>query len=369
MKILYIVNSFENGAIPNILLDIVPELKINGCDITFLALEPLPEEHLSVQRCQKMGFALSSLNLNAKISLTSIIKLKKAIKKIAPDLIHTHLGRADILTPWVKGRIPQITTFHSVKRNYNRLTLLGYKLSDKMVAHRTGVSKASIDSFYSDRFLKSKHSVIYNPVKLDRLKVTMTKSDVQKHFGWEKIENFKLISLVGRLMPVKGHSDFINAFPSIQKNNPGLCAVIAGDGPLKDSLYKQIKSAGLENHIRLAGPWNNPADLYSNSDVLVFPSHWEGLGLVPIEAMLLNCPVAASRIPAVQEFINDGENGYLFEPGNSDDLARVVERLLKSSSKVKERLAIEKEELLNRFSPIKIAQDYWELYENTLRTE
>ncbi len=365
-KLLFIVNSFENGAVPNILLDIAPALTSAGWLPRFLCLEPLPEAHDSVTRCRAAGLPLESLDLSPRSYLKAIFALRKKIPRIEPDLIHTHLGRADIFTPWAKGTVPQITTFHSVRQNYNRLTLAGYRLTDGLVAHRTGVSQAAIDSFYQNGPLKSSHSVIYNPVNPERIKPRRTREQVFQALGWEDRKADPLLVCVGRLIPVKNQKTLIDALPLLLKDFPGLRCVIAGDGPLRGDLEAQIRALGLEDRAKLAGAWEGVADLYAASAALVFPSLWEGLGLVPLEALASGCPVAASDIPAVREFLVNRENGLLFGPGSPASLALAVKELLENPLLTRERTERGRQRVLERFAPGKIAGQYLALYEKVL---
>lgn len=365
-KLLFIVNSFENGAVPNILLDIAPSLTSVGWQLQFLSLEPLPEAHDSVKRCRAAGLHLESLGLSPKSSLTAILALRKKILKIDPDLIHTHLGRADIFTPWAKGTVPQITTFHSVRQNYNKLTLAGYRLTDGLVAHRTGVSQAAIDSFYANGPLKSAHTVIYNPVNPERIKPRRTREQVFQSLGWHDRKADPLLLCVGRLMPVKDQKTLIAALPLLLKDFPGLRCVIAGDGPLKTDLEAQIHALGLEDRAKLAGTWDGVADLYAASAALVFPSLWEGLGLVPLEALVSGCPVAASDITAVREFLVNRENALLFQPGSPVNLALAVKELLENPILTGERTERGRQMVLECFAPGKIAGQYLALYEKVI---
>src|SRR5208337_3865157 len=259
-------------------LDVAPTLTSAGWLLHFLSLEPFPEAHDSAKRCRAAGLPLESLNLSPKSYLNAIFALKKKIRQIDPDLIHTHLGRADILTPWAKGTIPQVTTFHSVWQNYNKLTLAGYRVIDGLVAHRTGVSQASIDSFYAHGPLRSAHSVIYNPVNPERIKPRRTREQVFQALGWPDRTADPLLVCVGRLMPVKDQKTLVDALPLLLKDFPNLRCVIAGDGPLKADLEARIHGRKLEDHVQLAGAWEGVADLYACSTALVFPSLWEGLG-------------------------------------------------------------------------------------------
>ncbi len=365
-KLLFIVNSFENGAVPNILLDIAPTLSSAGWLLQFLSIEALPETHESVKRCRLLGLPLESLELGPRASLSAILALRKKIHEAEPDLIHTHLGRADIFAPWAKGGVPQITTFHSVRQNYNRLTLAGYRVTDNLVAHRTGVSQAAIDSFYARGPLTSAHSVIYNPVNPERIKPRRSRKQVFQALGWPDQTDDPLLVCVGRLMPVKDQKTLIAALPLLLEDFPRLRCVIAGDGPLKPDLAARIHALGLDDHVKLAGPWDGVADLYAAAAALVFPSLWEGLGLVPLEAMACGCPVAASDIPAVREFLVDRENGLLFQPSSPESLARAVKELLENPALTRERAERGRKKVLECFAPDRIAGQYLALYDEVL---
>ena len=363
-KILFVTTNFENGAIPNILLDLAPHWTALGWDLHFLTLEPLPEGHASVNRCRSLGYPLEALGVSAESTWGALWALGPAIRRIGPNLISTHLGRADVYVPWVKGRIPQVSTFHSVRKNASRITQWGWKVSDGLVAHRTGVSQACLDSFYADGFLHSPHSVIYNPIDAARLVPKRTAAEVRTFFGWDP--SVRLLVAVGRLVPLKGHYDLVKAFARLAPQNPDLRLVIAGEGPLSLQLPHLVAGFLMTGRIKLAGSWEGVADLYNAADLLVFPSHWEGLGLVPLEALACGCPVASSRLPAVAEFLTEGVNGRFFEPANPTDLARVVADILAAPEVAKAQAARGREMVLERFAPAPIAKQYDAVFRKVL---
>ncbi|NNM55433.1 MAG: glycosyltransferase family 4 protein [Spirochaetales bacterium] len=363
-KVLFVTTSFENGAIPNILSDLAPHWLEQGLEFEALTLEAIPEEHASVKRWRALGLSLSSLNLKARDTWQAVGPLGRAIHRLKPDLLHSHLGRADIYTAWAKKNIPQVTTFHSVKRNAGRSTVWGWKLTDRRVAHRTGVSQASLDSFYADGFLRSPHSVIYNPVDTARLKPRRTRDQVLASWGWGN--DVKLLCAVGRLVPVKGHAELLTAFAQLVHEDASLRLVIAGDGPLQESLNLQISTLGLQGKAVLAGGWDGVGDLYRSSEALVFPSHWEGLGLVPLEALACGCPVVSSRLPAVSEFLEEGVNGNFFTPQDSTSIVQALRGVLENAPAARERAQQGAEMVQERFSPSIIASQYLTLYRKVL---
>ena len=364
-RILFITTSFENGAIPNILLDLASYWVADGWECLFLALEPLPEDHASVRRCRQLGYSLSSLNVGPKSVFRALYRLRKKIRELQPDLISTHLGRADIYTPWVKGSIPQITTHHNVKQNHGRLTNLGYRLSDHKVAWRTGVSQACNDSFLLGDFLKTPHSVIYNPVDPARMVSNTPRATLLKAWDWEP--TVQLLIAVARLAPAKGYPDLLEAFSRLRAaGHQQLRLVIAGEGPLRPDLEGLIVEKGLQTSVRLLGLYQNVADLYTAADGLILASQWEGFGLVILEAWLHGCPVAASSLPPIREFMVDGENGVLFQPGDPDSIAQGVLRLLEDPQRSREWAQRGRTQVLTRFAPMTIANQYADLFRQVL---
>ena len=364
-SILFITTSFEDGAIPNILLDLAPLWRSWGWDCTFLALEPLPEHHASVQRCRQLGFRLLSLNVGPRSVIRALFRLRRVIRDLAPDLISTHLGRADIFTPWVKGKVPMITTHHNVRSHHGFLTNFGYKISDSLVAVRTGVSQACNDSFLLDGFLTTPHSVISNPVDPNRLVVGHSRQELLRSWGWD--EPVQLLVAVARLSQQKGQPDLLEAFRRLKASGrTTLRLAIAGEGPLRAELEQLITDKGLSHEVRLLGRYPAVADLYAAADGFILPSLWEGLGLVILEAWCLGCPVAASDLPAVQEFVVDGENGALFRAGDPNAIAEGIVRLLDDPNRGRLWASRGRQLVLERFSPVRIAKQYSDLFHKVL---
>ena len=364
-RILFITTSFENGAIPNILLDLAPLWRADGWDCVFLALESLAEDQEAVTRCRNLGFQLHSLNVGPRSVFRALYRLRRVIRDLKPDIISTHLGRADIYTPWVKGQVPMITTHHNIKQHHGRLTNLGYQFSDRRVAWRTGVSRACNDSFLAGGFLQTPHVVISNPVDPGRLLVRQSRASLLKSWGWG--ESCTLLVTVARLAHQKGYPDLLEAVRRLKVQGMSeIRLVIAGEGPLRSELLGLVAEKGLEGEVRLLGLYRDVADLYAAADAFVLPSLWEGLGLVILEAWCLGCPVAASAIPAIQEFMVDGENGVLFAPGNPDSIAAGIERLLADPTRARGWAAQGTKLVGDRFSPTRIAREYSDLFSRVL---
>jgi len=119
---------------------------------------------------------------------------------------------------------------------------------------------------------------------------------------------------MGRIVPEKGVSTFVEA-----ARLSGLDVRIGGDASLMPEL-----AASAPASVRFLGRLTNEEveGLYRGARFLVVPSVWyETFGLVAAEAMSHGVPVIASKIGALEEVVDDGVTGLLFEPGNAEDLA------------------------------------------------
>lgn len=143
---------------------------------------------------------------------------------------------------------------------------------------------------------------------------------------------------VGYVVPRKGVDTLIKSIEILIKNYNynNIILHIAGDLDRDPAYSKRIKgyclSAGLENNVRIHGRVSDDQlkDLYNLSDVFVFPSLWEGFGMVLIEAMYYKLPIVATDVGAIPYLIKDGQNGILIPPNDPERLASSIKKLIES---------------------------------------
>jgi asparagine synthase (glutamine-hydrolysing) len=140
----------------------------------------------------------------------------------------------------------------------------------------------------------------------------------------------KIILTVGTLVEIKGHKHLIEAIGEVVKHRKDILCIIIGSGELKNKLQKQIKKAGLEKYIILAGgrPHNEIPIWMNSCDVFALPSLRESFGVVQIEAMACGKPVVATYNGGSEEIILSDELGYLTKPKNSAELAKIMLKAL-----------------------------------------
>lgn len=138
-----------------------------------------------------------------------------------------------------------------------------------------------------------------------------------------------VVLYVGRLDEGKGLTDLIRAHARLERDT---ILRFVGDGQLEASLRREADRLGTVDRVTFVGavPHESIHHQYAAADVFCLPSHHESLGIVNLEAMAAGVPVVSTRIDAIEEYLTDGENGILVDPGNVDGLAAALERLVTS---------------------------------------
>lgn len=125
---------------------------------------------------------------------------------------------------------------------------------------------------------------------------------------------------IGRLVPVKGHLDLIDAFARLKDENPRAMVAIIGEGRSRGELEEAIARRQLQGRVRLLGAKNDAAQFVRAFDVFVMPSLSEGLPLALLEAMSGRLPVIGSDIASMRSILEDGE-ARIFPVGVPEKLA------------------------------------------------
>lgn len=140
------------------------------------------------------------------------------------------------------------------------------------------------------------------------------------------------LGFVSRIDEGKGWDTFLMAVKRLVDEGVDVNAVIAGRGAQSAYMLEMIKEMGLRDSVKYLGPvpQNELPAVYASFDLFVFPSTRaaESLGLVGLEAMAAHTPVIASQMAGPAGYVVNGHNGYLFEPGNADELYSCVKSYL-----------------------------------------
>ena len=164
--------------------------------------------------------------------------------------------------------------------------------------------------------------------------------DTKLFFPVDIDNNPVVLGYVSNIVEDKGWDIFLRSISELKSKGFKFTARIIGSGPDSSQLTQMIEDSGLEEYTKYLGR-KTGLDLvreYQHMDIFVFPSKRESLGLVGIEAMSCGVPVIGSDIGGIKSYLQDGYNGYLFEPGDSKALSSALGKWFRLSSSNKNTL-------------------------------
>ncbi len=355
MKIVQIVNSITAGGAERLILDLHREYKTMGHSSSVIAIsgkEQLkPTDYIYCLGCS----SLYSFQVYSK--LVSIFRYSNFLDA---DVVHVHLFPALLIVPaalrkagW-KGKL--FASEHSTS-NRRRNTLWGkladsftYKPYNNIICVSNAV-KDALDAWQPAT--RTKTVVIPNGARLELFKPV-------------KRETFhKPVSIlsVGRLTPAKNYHKALEAVSLLAKQNRDKVEfvwTIAGDGKLKDELFKHIEDLNLGAKVKLLGTSNNIPELLKEADIFFIPSSWEGFGIAAVEAMASGLPVVASDVPGLKEVVGK-EAGILVNPESIKSMAVGLSIFLTDQNKALQ-VGAEGPKQASQFSLNKCASSHLKLF-------
>ncbi len=356
IKIVHIVTSLRFGGAEKLLWDMARFLNQSRFEMTVITVVgggPLEDKF------RELGVKVIINEKKSRLGLGLVGRIKKQLKEIQPDIVHTHLFAGDCwgrLAAWKAGVPVIVSTAHNTDRDEGSMKkyikwLLSFP-TKKVVAVSEAVKQYVIRS---EKVAAAKVAVIYNGV------------DVAKYLrpGAAVLSGGKpVIGVIGRLAPQKGHATLLRAVASMRHHEARLKVV--GDGALEKDLKRLASTLGIEDRTEFMGARQDVDKILDQIDILVLPSLWEGLGLVLIEASLAGRVVVGSRVGGIPEVVRDKETGRLVPPGDEKALADTLDWLIDHPEAAR-KLAWAAQEFAKKFDIKKMVGQYEKMYIDLLK--
>jgi len=344
-RVLFIITQSELGGAQQFILQFIKQAEKDAYDMS-VAVGSDGDGSLS-RALIEIGipvFVLSALkrNLNPIYDIQAISQIKKLIQKLQPDTLMLGSSKAGFIGAWAARTCqprPKVIyriggwTFNDPwpawkKATWRMLEKVSAGWKDIIIvnnAHDLAQAKAL--------GIKPRQNIVLihnglNPYKINFL--TREESRTQLVLPVSK----KIVGVIANFYPAKGLEYLIEAAALIEREDVMWC--IIGDGDGRSALKKLIDSLGLIEKVLLVGRKENAAQYLNAFDLFVLPSVKEGFPWAVLEAMAAKLPVIATNVGAVPEIIEDGVNGYVIEPRNSEQIAERVTTLLDNQSRAQE---------------------------------
>lgn len=356
IKIVHVITSLGYGGAERLLLDLARHIdhhKFELSVITVVGGGPLKEEF------ERAGVKVIVNHKLTKPGLGVFVKIWWQLKKIQPDIVHTHLFAGDFWGGLAAKRasVPLIvSTAHNLdmdegprkKKIKQRLA----QFTDKIIAVSMAVKKYCVKT---EGVPEEKVTVIYNGVEIDKFF-----DHSPKLFSHHVVK----IGVIGRLAEQKGQAILLEALPLMRQKD--VMVKIAGEGPLEKSLKEEVTNLNLEKQVEFVGIQKDVAGFLKTVDIVAMPSRWEGLGLVLIEASLAGRIIVASNTGGIPEVVKNNETGLLVPPGNPQKLAEALDWVIEHKIDAM-AMGLRAQSYCKKFDIKNMADQYENLYQKLIK--
>jgi len=366
MKILCLIDSLNSGGAQRQLCMLAVLLKERSYDVEVLTyydydfyryfLDKANIPHTTVAASNKLG---------------RIVAVRKAIRHQKPDVVIAYMGTPSLfaeLAGLPKRDFALIVSERSSNFRENFATkrrFFFHRLSDAVVCNSFTQTKFIAKTA---PWLVKRTTTIINCVDICKFKP----ADVQTPADNEPIS----ILVIGNFRPEKNPLALVEAVRIVNQNLPQKVTVdwygnnwFKNGSPTKDSelylkIHKFIKDNKLDDVFRLHNYVSDITPLYQSATAFCLPSLYEGCSNVIGEAMACGKPILASNVSDNPRLVKDGENGFLFNPANPQDIANAILRFSKQSpAQWKHMGQISRQRAEKMLSPDVFVNKYIELIE------
>ena len=360
MKILYVITGLGQGGAERVVCDLADKMFEKGHDVKIAYLtgnvltKPIYSE-----------IELIKINLNNVLSFPiAYLRLSNIIRNFIPDVIHSHMIHANILTRLIRLITPMkklICTAHNSDEG-GRTRMLTYRITHRLADLTTNVSHEAAKAFIVKKAVPDTDIITtYNGIDLAKFYYQVDARDIILN-ELKLSEDNCLILAVGRFNHQKDYPNLLHAFKILK--NRGISKtklVIAGDGELRNEIETKISELNLKHDVILLGRRHDIPTLMSAADLFVLPSAYEGFGLVVAEAMACETMVVATDCGGVAEVLNN--DNFLIPPSNPEELAGKILYSLSLDKALKSEILLKNiHHVRNNFSLDEIVKKWIELY-------
>jgi glycosyltransferase involved in cell wall biosynthesis len=351
LKIVHIITRLILGGAQENTLITCKLLAQRGHEVTLVTGPALGPEGDLYEQTEGQGFNFIILNdlrrqINPHYDVPAYYYIKKLLRELKPDIVHTHSAKAGILgryaayslkSKWGNNLPGVVHSIHGLAFHPYQSNLLNkfYIAVEKAAAKRTDFFISVADAMTNQMLAAGigspdKFVTAYSAIEEDNfLKLIPVEQINEFRYKYAIMPDDIVLVTIARLFHLKGHEFIIESAKRLAERFPKVIWLFVGDGILADKYKKWIHDMGLGHRFRFTGllsPDKIPLAIQS-SDILVHCSLREGLARTLPQAMLCGKPVVSFDVDGAKEVVNEN-TGRLIEPKNIEQLTAACAELL-----------------------------------------
>jgi len=299
--------------------------------VCYLKEKGLVGERIEEQGTRVIGVPVKDTD---KIDYLTFIKLRKLIKELNIELVHTQDVHSMVDSAICKLTMPRLKSVHTFhfgnypKRegSFRLFENLFWRVPDRLVSV-AGTQAEGLMELYG--IPEKRLETVWNGVDVDH---ALEGLGLAERF---RSEGKIVIGSINTLTKQKGMFDLLDVAARLKKMHEGrFVFLVAGDGHLKQPLLNKILSMGLEKEVFLLG-WVDSASrkFLPQIDIFFQPSLWEAMSIVLLEAMANGKAIVTTGVGETPRILDDFDHGRVVEPGNIENMADAIGELIVDEEK------------------------------------
>ena len=300
IRVAQIIGKWLGGGVESVVMNYYRHIDRTKIQFDFICDED--STNIPYEEIEKMGGKVILIPPYQKV-FKYHKKLKEVLKSGGYKIVHSHINTLSVFSLFAAkcaGVPVRIAHSHSTtNKKEKKKNLLKQVLRPFSKVFATDYMCCSELAgrwlFGNKEYDNGNVYLLNNAIDLDKFKY-----DEEKRKELNIEDSTLVIGHVGRFVEQKNHRFLIDIFNEVHKQKENSILLLAGQGPLMEEMKEKVKILGIEDSVKFLGQRNDINELYQAMDLLLFPSLYEGLGMVVVEAQISGLPcVVSTEIPKI----------------------------------------------------------------------
>ena len=351
IRVVHLVIALEIGGLEMVVANLAARIR-RRFQLHVICLEGLGPV---ASRLAHAGVPVECLGHRETSVVRSVIELRRRLRELQPDVVHTHNEKAHIrgaLATCGWGDGPALV---HTRHGRSRVTGWAARVANRLAVRRSRCIVGVSEDAGAIARLEGAHG--------DRVRVIPNGVEIEPHDRPTTQPAGRLRAVaVARLTPVKDFSTMLRAVRIVADAQPDFLLDIVGDGPSRPGLEALSRELGLQRHVTFHGAAAEPRRYLLPATLFVQSSLSEGISLTLLEAMAAGLPVVATEVGGTPEVVEHGVTGLLVAPADPEGLAAAMLTLLRDRERVQSMARAARQRVQRYFDLRQMTASYEALY-------